>query len=120
MRRALSCLCVSALLQQVVASSVWEAPQDLSLKTAAEHHEHSKEHRHNLTDVPFYKAVTRPQGGYISCPDVQPDPDAVAGMYAPHRAAAVSAMGAAPGDAVVLFGGDLEYVFYSFCLLQVD
>ena len=39
----------------------------------------------------------------------RPDADLIASMYTHHRDKAVAAGGAQPGDAIVLFGGDLEF-----------
>lgn len=41
--------------------------------------------------------------------DVRPDAELIASMYSHHRDKAVAAAGAQPGDAIVLFGGDLEF-----------
>lgn len=96
---------VAALqLRPSAGSSVWETPEDLSMPAESDH-EHSKDHPHDLTDVYRYVPKTNSEN---HCPSDSPDPAAVSAMYAPHRQAAATAMGASPGDAIVLFGGDLE------------
>lgn len=90
-----------------LCSNVWEAPEDMSL-AQAEHHDHSKANPHNLSSVPRFTPINKMNSGESSCHGMPPDQQLINSMYAPHRTAAVASMGAAAGDAVVLFGGDLE------------
>jgi Xaa-Pro dipeptidase len=100
----LLCFATAALLGPVGGSSIWEAPKEPS-QEHQEHHEHTKASPHDLTGVSHYSLGA----GAAGCPRGGPDKQRTAAMYAPHRVAAAANMGAKPGDAVVVFGGDLEF-----------
>jgi Xaa-Pro aminopeptidase len=99
----LRALCITALSLNVLGSSIWDQPEFLEIQNS--HHEHTQDSRHSVGDTTKYTATI----DQSSCPKSNVDSSKLSDMYETHRQKAVIAMGASPGDAVVLFGGDLEF-----------
>mmetsp|Transcript_4794 Transcript_4794/g.7294 ORF Transcript_4794/g.7294 Transcript_4794/m.7294 type:complete len:538 (-) Transcript_4794:151-1764(-) len=103
-------LSISALLicGLSTGSVIWTPPELLDINTDKhiQTHIHTKSQSLNLSSItPFI-----PTSKEISqCPDTRPNDDSVEGMYSAHRVKAVTAIGAKPGDVLVLFGGELEF-----------